>query len=291
MPKVTDLFCYPVKGCRGIRLERLEIGPYGPHWDREWMIVEADEPHEFVTQRKDPRLATITVSIVPQGRGEALYLSIDSVGSTVVPDYPSGWNRRRTPTAVHNNPSTGFDEGDDVADLLSTFFQRRVRLLRRCHDEPRLPSRVPEGKKVPPFAFADSYPLLLASRGSLDALNAARPEGKPEILMDRFRPNIVVDAVTPWVEETWRELRINGIPMHGVKPSRRCPVITTDQQTGERAPWIQAHLLAVHSADRKGKQVPIFGMNLVPERVPGDHALLTTGAYVDDIVVGPRPEL
>jgi len=38
---VSALFVYPIKSCRGIALEAMQLGERGPLWDREWMVVDA----------------------------------------------------------------------------------------------------------------------------------------------------------------------------------------------------------------------------------------------------------
>ena len=63
--KVTNLFIYPVKACRGIRLERAQIVARGFAADRRYMVV--NDRHEFVTQRQRPELALVSVSLVEGG--------------------------------------------------------------------------------------------------------------------------------------------------------------------------------------------------------------------------------
>ena len=58
---IDQLFLYPIKGCRGIAVERatltatgLEIDGIG---DREWVVV--DEHGEFLSQRELPKMTLI----------------------------------------------------------------------------------------------------------------------------------------------------------------------------------------------------------------------------------------
>ena len=44
MAHVAALNIYPVKGCRGIALERARLLPTGFEHDREWLIVTAGRP-------------------------------------------------------------------------------------------------------------------------------------------------------------------------------------------------------------------------------------------------------
>ena len=65
---IAALFVYPVKGCRGIALSSARVTERGLEHDREWMVVDA--AGRFVTQRTEPRLASIAtaiVAVVPAG--------------------------------------------------------------------------------------------------------------------------------------------------------------------------------------------------------------------------------
>ena len=63
MAHVAALNVYPVKGCRGIALERARLLPTGFEHDREWLIVTAEG--RFLTQREVPHLALIETSLSP----------------------------------------------------------------------------------------------------------------------------------------------------------------------------------------------------------------------------------
>ncbi|KAK2992126.1 hypothetical protein RJ640_019382, partial [Escallonia rubra] len=73
----------------------------------------------------------------------------------------------------------------------------------------------------------DGDPCLLLSQGSMDALNKLLKE---PISVNRFRPNILVDGCEPFVEDLWKELRINQLTFYGVKLCSRCKVPTINQE-------------------------------------------------------------
>lgn len=64
-PVLTELYCYPVKSCRGIALQEAQLDEYGIQHDREWMIVDLDG--RFLTQRRHPRMALIEPALTPRG--------------------------------------------------------------------------------------------------------------------------------------------------------------------------------------------------------------------------------
>ncbi|MGA8357189.1 MAG: MOSC domain-containing protein, partial [Xanthobacteraceae bacterium] len=57
MPKIAELFVYPIKSCGGVHMKEVSIVPTGFEFDRNWMVV--DESGTFVTQREHPKLALV----------------------------------------------------------------------------------------------------------------------------------------------------------------------------------------------------------------------------------------
>ncbi|KAJ7365551.1 Mitochondrial amidoxime reducing component 2 [Desmophyllum pertusum] len=55
--RVSGLFLYPVKSCKGIRVDDVKCFKEGMEFDRHWILI--DENDVFVTQRQDPKLALV----------------------------------------------------------------------------------------------------------------------------------------------------------------------------------------------------------------------------------------
>jgi uncharacterized protein len=111
-------------------------------------------------------------------------------------------------------------------------------------------------------SFADGYPLLLTSTGSLDQLGQwLAAEGERPVPMNRFRPNVVVTGFGPWAEDRWRRIRIGAVSFRVAKPCGRCVVTTTDQTTGERG----SQPLRILGAKRRFGQSLVFGQNIIPD--------------------------
>ncbi len=109
--------------------------------------------------------------------------------------------------------------------------------------------------------FADGFPILVTTTGSLDHLNGVLPA---PVGMDRFRPNIVVSTPEKWVEDHWKVIRIGGITLRVVKPCARCVITTRDQLTGEQPdPREPLFTLGKHHRAKNGGI--IFGQNAIPE--------------------------
>jgi uncharacterized protein YcbX len=129
-------------------------------------------------------------------------------------------------------------------------------------DPARRPVDPDYGRPGETVSFADGFPLLLTSAGSLGELGDwLAGEGAEPVPMTRFRPNVVVAGAPPWAEDRWRRIRIGAVPFRVVKPCGRCVVTTTDQDTGERG----KQPLKILAKRRRFGQELVFGQNLIPD--------------------------
>jgi len=56
---IAELYCYPIKSCRGCTLRTTEIGRMGVRFDRQWLVV--DDTGMFVAQRSAAGMASASV--------------------------------------------------------------------------------------------------------------------------------------------------------------------------------------------------------------------------------------
>ena len=223
MITLTGLHSYPVKSCRGIAHESALLTSAGFEHDREWMFATPDG--RFLTQRDEPRLATIEVSV---SHGE-LRLSADGAGEVTVHTDPEG---PRMSVEVWGDRCVGVEQGGDAAAWASALLGRDVRLLRFDPATARRSDSAWTGDVAAFNRFSDGFPLLAVSRASLDDLNSRL--GVP-VPMERFRPNLVLDGLPPFGEDGLHDIVSDGVRLRCVKPCVRCVVTTTDQRTGIRA--------------------------------------------------------
>src|SRR4051794_38656745 len=81
---LSGIFIYPIKSLKGIALTEAKIERRGLQYDRRWMLVDSD--NKFMTQREHPMMATLAVSIQPNG----LRVEANGNGSISVPFEPAG---------------------------------------------------------------------------------------------------------------------------------------------------------------------------------------------------------
>ena len=247
---VAEIHVFPVKGCAGSLLPSAQIEPWGLQHDRRWLVI--DGAGRFVTQRAIPAMATMRT----EAAGKTLRLSHPDHGSIEIAVPPQ--NAARRPVTVWRSTLQAAVAGDAADAWISTVLGQNLCLV-YMHDTAARPINPAHGLPGETVSFADGYPVLLTSLGSLADLNGrlARP-----VPISRFRGNIVVDGAPAWAEDSWRLIRIGGAMFRIVKPCDRCIVTTIDQQTGQRPDRTEPlRTLGNFRHDERGI---MFGQNLVP---------------------------
>ena len=240
--RIKSLFVYPVKSCKGFEVNELQLEQSGPKWDREFMVVDADG--KFLSQRECPKLALISVIV-----RTASVLIVKPWSDLLIPLE----NHASKPINVEvwGDRVEALDQGDVPSRFFSDFLERSCRLVRYCKPRMRYSDFFSGSVQV---SFADAYPLLIISQGSLDDLNRRLSR---HISMDRFRPNIVVEGVKPYAEDDCGSLQINGVSLRGGPLCVRCVITTTDQDTAITG----KEPLATLAKYRKREKGVVFGRN------------------------------
>ena len=248
--RVTRLAVYPVKGLRGQLLEEVEVQDRGFAWDRRWMVVGED--HRFLSQRQLPKMATIKAAVI----GEELVLSRGNSQITV-PVTPPETAFRIQATIWNDQVEAMFLP--DAGQWLSETLHHRCDLVFMPETTRRAVNPV-FARPGDIVGFADAYPVLLVGEASLADLNTRLSQPVP---IDRFRPNIVVSSLEPFIEDEWGEIEVGSALLCGAKASDRCSVPTVDQLTGE--PTGPEPIRTLSSYRRFGNGV-YLGQNLTVRR-------------------------
>lgn len=241
---------------RAVDVARARIEARGLKHDRRWMVV--DEVGVFLTQRSHPHLATINAAI---DGGDLILSAEGAAGLTVSP--PSGDMRRSV--VVWDAHISAALASAEAARWLSMRLGENAELVYMDEKAQRLKTSVWTQQPVP-VSFADAFPVLVTTTGSLAALNRdIEKHGGDPVPMARFRPNVVIDCDESWAEDKWDRLKIGEVVLDLVKPSDRCVVTTTDQKTGERmGKEPLAALARIHRSTDPRINGVIFGENAVP---------------------------
>lgn len=275
--RVVELNVYPVKSTRGLPVAQAEVEPWGLADDRRWMVV--DDSGYVVTARVRPAL--LGVRVTPLGRGRVLLEGPHAAGIEV----DATTSREYVPVQIWKNTLEAVRPSVTADAWFGKLLDDDVRLV-WLDDPTRRPVNPAYGLPADRVSFADAFPLLATTTGSLARLNdwvveeaLLRGEVPPEapLPMRRFRPSVVVDNAEPFAEDTWCKLRIGDVPFRAVKLCDRCVLTTIDPDTQSRGKEPLRTLARHRNWDGK----VWFGMNLVPDgtgvvRV-GDEVEVTAG--------------
>ncbi|MFH9400522.1 MOSC domain-containing protein [Streptomyces sp. NPDC017638] len=253
---VQSIHVHPVKAFRGVAPRSAVVEPWGLAGDRRWTLI--DDGGKVVTQRESPRLALAAAE--PLAGGGVRLSAPGRAPLTVEVPKPAG----TIPVDVFRAKVEAVPAAAAAHAWCSAYLETDVRLVHM--DDPAVRRAVAPDYALPgeTVSFADGFPLLVTAAASLDALNSLIAEGphahEGPLPMDRFRPNLVVAGTEPWAEDGWRRISVGDVVFRVAKPSARCVVTTTDQDTAARGRE-PLHTLARHR--RTGGKV-LFGLNLVP---------------------------
>jgi len=222
---VTELWVFPVKGMQGVRVDSVDITDLGIAGDREYTVWEDSR---LVDQKADQWLASIAAH-VDDATG-ALTLSHPTHGEFV--------HQRRVEGSELQakwvlDEFAVIDQGDDVAQWLSSVLGREVRLV--TAKEPwQINFPIPQMERLhqnPKVRFNAASPVSIANIASLGALNGHFDHA---VGVDRFRMNVTIEGLDAYEEDHLEQLSNENVSMLSVAPAERCVIVTTDQKTGER---------------------------------------------------------
>jgi uncharacterized protein YcbX len=279
---LAALNLHPIKSCAAVPVDEALLIETGLQLDRAWMVV--DDQGRMLTQRQWPRLALVQIRLrqddmVLRAPGMlALHVHLDQVEAPA---------RAR----VWRDEVAAYDMGALAAQWFSDFLGSPARLVRFDPEQRRLADPHWCGEVQAEVAFADGFPLLVASTASLAALNGRlAAQGVAAVGPERFRANLWLDGLQPHDEDRIGDIRIEAEagPVHIrlVKPCVRCPIPNIDPATGVRGTE-PGQTLAGYRTDARMNGGITFGMNAVI--VDGVDRVLRSGQRAQALVSSLAP--
>ncbi len=243
--KKIRMWIYPLKGGRGVEVEEAYATNRGFEGDRRWMLV--DEQGCFLSQREFPQLAQCIV----EKRREDFWVSFNGDSCSL----PTREEGEKIEVRVWEDSFEALLVGIEESRFFSEILQKPVQLVYMNQEiQRRRRLRIPPGTME--VSFADGYPYLVLGTSSLAELE--KRVGEP-MVVERFRPNLLVETHVPHEEDTWKNLVISGVTFSMVKPCARCVVVGLDPKTGQKG----KEPLATLSQYRKVEGGVMFGMNAI----------------------------
>ncbi|KAI8911686.1 pyridoxal phosphate-dependent transferase [Gorgonomyces haynaldii] len=235
--QIEHLVVYPIKSCRGVKVEQSIVTRSGLQFDRQWKIVDVHE--RPMTLRKYPQLNQLQICLS------------DGIVSLKTPDQTSFATLLQK---MDNTTETGDTHQSEGAQSVMCSF-----LKQSCTFEHSSGS------------FSNTSPLLLVSQDSINALNEHCPE---QVSWHVFRPNVVISGLDPFVEETWKgkTLLLDDQAFYVTDLCERCDMINIRLDgTRSREP-----LLTLAKMRKQSGKIP-FGVLLehLPEHSKAPYVLKT----------------
>lgn len=211
--EIVELRIYPIKSCRGFKVDSFTVTRQGLDLDRRWMFVDENK-HEFLTIRQKSQMTLINTKL----DGEDLVISIAATGESVrIPARPTQeWleeNTKLTSVVIWGSETDAYEYREEINETFTKFFEDKVSLVYKGPTP-----RICGGNGAEKFLgreesvnFPDVLPVQISSYASIDELNTRlKAKGHEEIPIERFRPNIVIKGDGAWTEDNWKTVRLNG---------------------------------------------------------------------------------
>ncbi|KAK1226485.1 hypothetical protein PQX77_010569 [Marasmius sp. AFHP31] len=258
-----------------VKVSKLLVHPI--KFDRKWAVIEADN-HRVITAREFPKMVLITPTVQedPQspygGFLEISFPEDSGCRSVSVPLRPDGellktWETHQDVDmfgyfivdghicqevpSPHSRAEPHNPKG--VSETFSAYFGRPVHLIHKgTKPRPCLPS-TNYPKLEATAVYQDLYPLLfLSEEGMGDIEREARSRvgtqqieerwKTEKVVVERFRPNVVLNGGGPWVEDEWEEISLGPDAETAQKAPRilvlgkcrRCVLPNVSPETGEK---------------------------------------------------------
>jgi uncharacterized protein YcbX len=258
---VSQLFRYPVKSMRGESHTRLPVTGRGVTGDRVWAV--RDEQRGGIRgAKKIPSLmrlsANFTGSVIEEGASPAVITAPDGTTRETGSADINEWLSDKLGHSVSIWPLLPADALDhyrrgapDHEDLETELRQ----MFGRAADEP-LPDLSIFAEVIefesPPGTYFDAFPIHLLTRQSLASLAQTRAQSNFHV--DRFRPNIVLDApdsTHPFPEARWvgRRVCIGDVELEIIGDCPRCSMTTVGFGDLPRDPGIMRALVEANNGN------------------------------------------
>lgn len=275
-PTVRELNIYPIKSCAEIKVDSATVTSRGFQHDRTFQIVsKVGGAWRYCTPRekKFEKLFHIKTSLSDDGK--CLTLSSPHADAVFTLQLDHATTTSLTATAMGDKEVSLEDYGDGVAEWLckATGIDTDPRLVGIAHATDSFDRCVEvnpdQGEELPttspfPVSLADEAPFLLTTKDSLLDLKLKLKSAGIDadaVDMRRFRPNIIIDGLQPWEEDSLKRIKIGAIEFHVWQRCGRCTMTTVDRDSLKRCGEPLKTLSSFRERENGQRN---FGMHMIP---------------------------
>jgi uncharacterized protein YcbX len=232
--KISRLFIYPIKSCRGIELHSTECSYLGmcKNLIRDRTFVVRDSEGKTVTGRVQPKMVLVT----PSFHDAEMWLDAPNMPTYKLNVIHEEDSRPIVECSVWGAKIQGRVCDSEVGEWFDKYLGTSgLKLVQFTDDlKPRhygvynpLPRNTPHDVTV--FTDLSTYNIMV--QASVDDLNKRLDKPVP---VTQFRPNMVVDMCDePYAEDNWKDIRVGEhVQFRNFKPCDRCAMTTVNPETG-----------------------------------------------------------
>ncbi|EUC51207.1 hypothetical protein COCMIDRAFT_79928 [Bipolaris oryzae ATCC 44560] len=296
--EISEIYVYPIKSLRAIKLASAIATPHGFAHDRSFMLLEktptgyknmavASYPQmtQFLQEISPPpdntsssstANSTLTIHYLAHG-------STANQSSLTIPLTPSTSTLPTLEISLHDSPTTAYRMPPSYNTWFSTCFGFDVELVylgshrrspRFSNLAPSSPANPAEPKLSHSLTFTDCAPYLITSTPSLSSVSSRIAS---EMDITKFRPNILLSgAKEAWDEDFWSRICIKSAKEAAAAAGGgeeteiallhncvRCKSINIDYATGKPGEGVKGEVLKRLQGDRRvdkgARWSPVFG--------------------------------
>lgn len=301
---VKEIFTYPIKSCQGISVSQAELCHSGLLHDREFVVCGPSNDVDRLTahftgktlpdreEHSGPEAGYRPITLRNTARLALVSVRIDCLAGNMhlrvhAPDMPelviseTCWSNGPSRKVLGKVPFTSDLWGQDCGDEAGNWFSRvldpdgnlqlRLRLM-KFSGERQVETGCGE------LRFQDVAPLLVMTTSSINQLACQQELGLTfNELVERFRPNIIVDTSEPYEEDLWQELELSAnTKLLLFRPCDRCQVPSVDPKSLK---WDRDNDPAKFLKDRQSKQLAKQGVHFADKLDPKRPKLVYFGMY------------
>ncbi len=245
--KLEKLISYPIKSCKGIPITTIAVQSIGFAHDRVFAIINAD--NQILTARENQKLLTISQEI-----GNDILTLTTSKQAPIAIDLTKK-STNDIEVGIFKDRARAKVVGAETDAWLSHALEEKCRLITIDSTQLRRMKAKYNGREGDLISFSDIAPIHLISEASLADLNTKleRP-----VILDNFRPNIVVSGCDAYAEDNWTHFTIGDCEFEITLKTPRCTFTTIDPVTTQVD--LQQEPLRTMSTYRKAKGSVDFGI-------------------------------
>ena len=251
--QLSDIYIYPIKSLRGIRLENVQLEIRGLKNDRRFMLIDGEGV--FMTQRTVRQMALLHTAL----KDDKIHVwhkdQPDNV--LIIPTQPKSFIKEQE-VDVWDISSICQVMPKVINDWFSNQLKTDCQLVYMPDTaERRMKEKYNTERDL--VSFADGAPILVIGQAGLDDLNQRL---ESPVSMNRFRPNLVFSGGTPFMEDEWSTIKIGQHSFKITHRCVRCNMVNINQETAEIVKEPNRTLASFRRFDNK----IYFGVNMVWER-------------------------